>query len=78
VDVVADVYAVVNAVGWDRFVVWGGSGGAPHALAGRAMQEVAGAWQRAGAIAKNLIWMAGSEVRSIERPATDLVTQLHM
>ena len=33
VDVVADVYAVVKAVGWDRFAVWGGSGGAPHALA---------------------------------------------
>jgi pimeloyl-ACP methyl ester carboxylesterase len=33
VDVVADVSAVVEAVGWDRFAVWGGSGGAPHALA---------------------------------------------
>jgi pimeloyl-ACP methyl ester carboxylesterase len=33
VDVVADVHAVVGAVGWDRFAVWGGSGGAPHALA---------------------------------------------
>jgi pimeloyl-ACP methyl ester carboxylesterase len=33
VDVVADVHPVVEAVGWDRFAVWGGSGGAPHALA---------------------------------------------
>jgi pimeloyl-ACP methyl ester carboxylesterase len=33
VDVVADVRTVVHAVGWDRFAVWGGSGGAPHALA---------------------------------------------
>jgi pimeloyl-ACP methyl ester carboxylesterase len=33
VDVVADVSTVVEAVGWDRFAVWGGSGGAPHALA---------------------------------------------
>jgi hypothetical protein len=44
----------------------------------RAMQEVAGAWQRAGTIAKNLIWIAGSEIGDIERPATDLVAQLHM
>lgn len=29
----ADVLAVTRAVGWDRFAVWGGSGGAPHALA---------------------------------------------
>jgi pimeloyl-ACP methyl ester carboxylesterase len=32
-DVVADVHTVVEAVGWDHFAVWGGSGGAPHALA---------------------------------------------
>lgn len=32
-DVVDDVGAVLKAVGWDRFAVWGGSGGAPHALA---------------------------------------------
>jgi hypothetical protein len=37
-----------------------------------------GGMAAAGAIAKNLIWMAGSEIGSIERPATDLVTQLHM
>jgi hypothetical protein len=44
----------------------------------RTMQEVAGAWQRAGTITRNLILMASSETGSIERPATDLVTQLHM
>lgn len=33
VDVVADVESVADALGIDRFVVGGGSGGAPHALA---------------------------------------------
>lgn len=36
-DVVDDVVAVVDTLGWDRFAVWGGSGGAPHALACAAM-----------------------------------------
>jgi hypothetical protein len=40
----------------------------------RTMQEVAGAWQHAGTITRNLILMASSEIASIERPATDLVT----
>jgi len=31
--VVDDVRAVLEVAGWDRFAVWGGSGGAPHALA---------------------------------------------
>lgn len=31
--VVEDVVAVTRTLGWDRFAVWGGSGGAPHALA---------------------------------------------
>jgi hypothetical protein len=44
----------------------------------RTMQEVAEAWQRAGTITRNLILMASSEIGSIKRPATDLVTQLHM
>jgi hypothetical protein len=44
----------------------------------RTTREVAGAWQRAGTITRNLILMASSETGSIERPATDLVTQLHM
>ena len=42
----------------------------------RTMQEVTGAWQRAGTITRNLNLMASSETGSIERPATDLVTQL--
>jgi pimeloyl-ACP methyl ester carboxylesterase len=33
IDVVDDIVAVVDAVGWQEFAVWGGSGGAPHALA---------------------------------------------
>ena len=44
----------------------------------RTMQEVAGARQRAGTITRNLILLASSETGSIGRPATDLVTQLHM
>jgi pimeloyl-ACP methyl ester carboxylesterase len=32
-DVAADVTALVDHLGWERFAVWGGSGGAPHALA---------------------------------------------
>jgi len=33
VDAVSDVVAIADALGFDRFVVGGGSGGAPHALA---------------------------------------------
>ncbi|HJQ03440.1 MAG TPA: alpha/beta hydrolase [Jatrophihabitans sp.] len=33
VDVVANVARIADDLGWDRFAVWGGSGGAPHALA---------------------------------------------
>jgi pimeloyl-ACP methyl ester carboxylesterase len=33
VDVVEDVRMVLDSLVWDRFAVWGGSGGAPHALA---------------------------------------------
>lgn len=32
-DVVEDVVALADAQGWDRFAVFGGSGGGPHALA---------------------------------------------
>jgi pimeloyl-ACP methyl ester carboxylesterase len=32
-DVVADVVSVADLHDWDRFAVWGGSGGGPHALA---------------------------------------------
>jgi pimeloyl-ACP methyl ester carboxylesterase len=32
-DVVSDVAMVADLHGWDRFAVWGGSGGGPHALA---------------------------------------------
>jgi pimeloyl-ACP methyl ester carboxylesterase len=37
VDVVTDVVRLADLQGWDRFAVWGGSGGAPHALACAAM-----------------------------------------
>ncbi len=33
VDVVEDVRVVLDHVGWEHLAVWGGSGGAPHALA---------------------------------------------
>jgi pimeloyl-ACP methyl ester carboxylesterase len=33
VDVVGDVQAIAAAMGWDRYGVFGGSGGTPHALA---------------------------------------------
>lgn len=33
VDIIDDVSVVLGVVNWDDFVVWGGSGGAPHALA---------------------------------------------
>jgi pimeloyl-ACP methyl ester carboxylesterase len=33
VDVADDVAAVADGIGWEEFAVWGGSGGAPHALA---------------------------------------------
>src|SRR5487761_667149 len=32
-DVVEDVAVLVDMHGWERFAVWGGSGGGPHALA---------------------------------------------
>lgn len=32
-DVVTDVLAVTDRLGWGRFAVWGASGGGPHALA---------------------------------------------
>jgi len=32
-DVVEDVAVLVDMLGWERFAVWGGSGGGPHALA---------------------------------------------
>lgn len=36
-DVVQDVSAVLDKMGWERCAVWGGSGGAPHALAAAAL-----------------------------------------
>jgi pimeloyl-ACP methyl ester carboxylesterase len=32
-EVAVDMTVLVDAQGWERFAVWGGSGGAPHALA---------------------------------------------
>lgn len=32
-DVAGDVEAIADQLGWDRFGIWGGSGGGPHALA---------------------------------------------
>jgi len=36
-DAVADMRALADAYGWDRFAILGGSGGGPHALAGAAL-----------------------------------------
>jgi pimeloyl-ACP methyl ester carboxylesterase len=33
VQAAGDVSALVDHLGWERFAIWGGSGGAPHALA---------------------------------------------
>ncbi|HEY7947176.1 MAG TPA: alpha/beta hydrolase [Acidimicrobiales bacterium] len=63
VDVVADTGAVLDAVGGERCVVAGWSGGGPHALACAArMDGVAGALVIAGVApydADGLEWMAG-------------------
>ena len=62
-DVVEDVVLIVDACGWDSFAVWGGSGGAPHALACAAL--LAGRVERCASVvgpapfeAEGLDWFA--------------------
>jgi pimeloyl-ACP methyl ester carboxylesterase len=71
VDVVADVHTVVEAVGWDRFAVWGGSGGAPHALAtaARLPEHVTACASVVGLAphdAPGLDWYAGMSAGNVE------------
>jgi pimeloyl-ACP methyl ester carboxylesterase len=71
VDVVTDVRTVVEAVGWDRFAVWGGSGGAPHALAvaARLPDRVSACASVVGLAphdAPGLDWYAGMSAGNVE------------
>lgn len=70
-DVVADVVAVADALGWDRFPVWGGSGGAPHALACAALlpervTRCASVVGPAPFDAQGLDWFAGMSAGNVE------------
>jgi pimeloyl-ACP methyl ester carboxylesterase len=71
VDVVEDVRAVVDVEGWDRFAVWGGSGGAPHALAiaARLPDRVSACASVVGLApfdAPGLDWYAGMSAGNVE------------
>jgi pimeloyl-ACP methyl ester carboxylesterase len=71
VDVLADVRTVVEAVGWEHFAVWGGSGGAPHALAigARLPERVTGCASVVGLAphdAPSLDWYAGMSAGNVE------------
>jgi len=70
-DVVADVDAVADALAWDDFAVWGGSGGAPHALACAAgmrgrVTRVASVVGPAPFDAPGLDWFAGMSPGNVE------------
>jgi pimeloyl-ACP methyl ester carboxylesterase len=63
-DAAADVAAILDALGVERFATWGASGGGPHALACAALlaDRCAGAVSVAGVApygAEGLDWMAG-------------------
>jgi pimeloyl-ACP methyl ester carboxylesterase len=71
VDVVADVVAVLDELGWSKFAVWGGSGGAPHALACAAalpmrVTRCASVVGPAPFDADNLDWFAGMSPGNVE------------
>src|SRR6266540_1259018 len=70
-DVVADVSRLADALGWDRFATWAGSGGAPHALACAAL--VTDRVRRCAAVvspapfdAEGLDWFAGMSLGNVE------------
>jgi len=71
VDLVADVSGIVDGLGWDRFAIWGGSGGAPHALACAAglPQRVSTCASVVGPApfdAPGLDWFAGMSVGNVK------------
>ncbi|HEY6962455.1 MAG TPA: alpha/beta hydrolase [Gaiellaceae bacterium] len=63
-DIVADVHAIADALGFERFATWGLSGGGPHALACAALcdERLVAAASLAGVgpyDADDLDWLAG-------------------
>jgi pimeloyl-ACP methyl ester carboxylesterase len=71
VDVVDDITQLADALGWDRFATWGGSGGAPHALACAAL--LAGRVRRCASVvgpapfdADGLDWFAGMSAGNVD------------
>jgi pimeloyl-ACP methyl ester carboxylesterase len=71
VQVVEDIVAVVDSLGWDSFAVWGGSGGAPHALAcaaalGERVTRCASVVGPAPYDAPGLDWYAGMSPGNVE------------
>jgi pimeloyl-ACP methyl ester carboxylesterase len=70
-DVVPDVVRLVDQLGWDRFAVWGGSGGAPHALAcaailGDRVTRCAAVVSPAPFDAEGLEWFSGMSPGNVE------------
>jgi pimeloyl-ACP methyl ester carboxylesterase len=71
VDVVTDVRALADGLGWDEFAVWGGSGGGPHALscAGLLADRVTSCASVVGLApygAKGLDWFDGMSPGNVE------------
>jgi len=70
-DVAEDVARLADALGWDRFATWGGSGGAPHALACAALladrvRRCASVVSPAPFDAEGLDWFAGMSAGNVE------------
>jgi pimeloyl-ACP methyl ester carboxylesterase len=71
IDVVTNVARIVDEFGWDRFAVWGGSGGGPHALACAAalpdrVSKCASVVGPAPFDAPGLDWFAGMSAGNVE------------
>ena len=69
--VTGDLTALADHLGWDRFAVWGGSGGGPHALAcaaglGDRIVRCAAAVCPAPFDADGLDWFAGMSALNVE------------
>jgi pimeloyl-ACP methyl ester carboxylesterase len=70
-DVATDVEVVADLHGWDRFAVWGGSGGGPHALACAALlpervERCASVVGPAPYEAEGLDWLNGMSPGNVE------------